>query len=312
MLDLKIACGYKCSKDIYFLQQFDKYTIERNEVVVGITKELVDEWCNHDKIIKDSIRYNRYVHLGQLATHLCKIGIPSYIPRISYRHPTFTPYIFSKEEIEAIFMEADNLRNLWRNKMTCIFSIPVLLRLLYSTGLRIGEALSLRNKDINLIENYILVKDSKSREERIIPISDSLSTTFKDYSSHKKKVPILQDEESPFLPNLQGGFCKSETIILNFRKILSKAGIPYANNGYHPRIHDLRHTFACHSLASMIESELDIYTTLPILSAYLGHKTLKSTEKYVRLTAAIYPQLIKDINITFLDVFPKIKHDETN
>jgi integrase len=310
MLDLKIACGHKCTNDAYFLQQFDRFTIDKNETVIGITKELVHEWCNGDKNIKDSMRYCKYLYLSQLSVYLNKIGIQSYVPRHSYKQPAYTPYIFSKEEIDKIFKEVDCLRSPNKNTFSVIFVMPALLRLLYSTGLRIGEALSLKNKDVNLVNRYIHTKDSKNGEERIIPISDSLHAVCEEYVSHKKNIPINQHEESLFFPNLQGGCCKRYTIGWNFRKVMTKAGIPYANNGHPPRVHDLRHTFACHSLASMIESGMDIYTTLPILSAYLGHKSLRATEKYVRLTVAIYPQLIKDVNITFLDVFPKIYNHE--
>jgi integrase/recombinase XerD len=60
-----------------------------------------------------------------------------------------------------------------------LFSMPVLLRLLYSTGIRIGEALSLTEEDINLAENYLRVKDSKNGKHRIIPISNSLVSVCK-------------------------------------------------------------------------------------------------------------------------------------
>lgn len=92
-----------------------------------------------------------------------------------------------------------------------------------------------------------------------------------------------------------------------FKKCLLKAGIKYVGNKQGPRIHDLRHTFACHSLANMAKAGIDLYTSLPILSAYLGHQSLEATNRYVRLTSNIYPELTKDFNSISMNIFPIIQ-----
>jgi len=74
----------------------------------------------------------------------------------------------------------------------------------------------------------------------------------------------------------------------------------------------IRHTFACHALANMAESGVDLYTSLPVLSTYLGHQSLSATNGYVRLTAAMYPGLLKDIDMICLNVFPNVENYETN
>jgi integrase/recombinase XerD len=77
----------------------------------------------------------------------------------------------------------------------------------------------------------------------------------------------------------------------------------------------LRHTFSVHSLAAMAEAGLDLYYSLPILSAYLGHQTLAATDGYVRLTAQMYPSIIAAANNISADIFPNIfnlNQDETN
>lgn len=79
-----------------------------------------------------------------------------------------------------------------------------------------------------------------------------------------------------------------------FKECLDYAGIPHGTT-QSPRLHDLRHTFAVTSLANMAESGIDLYVSLPILSNYLGHGSLKATNHYVRLTVAMYPYLIKEI-----------------
>ena len=62
----------------------------------------------------------------------------------------------------------------------------------------------------------------------------------------------------------------------------------------------------------MAESGVDLYTSLPILSTYLGHQSLGATNGYVRLTATMYPDLLKDVDMICLNVFPNIENYETN
>ena len=125
-------------------------------------------------------------------------------------------------------------------------------------------------KDVNLIDNYIIVKDSKNGEERSIPISSSLSAVCEEYLSYREKLPIGNNAPgSYFFVSLNGNRLLYMSVGVYFRKVLAKAGIPYIGKQKGPRIHDLRHTFACHALRSMAESGIDMYCSLPILSTYL-------------------------------------------
>lgn len=69
---------------------------------------------------------------------------------------------------------------------TALIILPALIRLLYATGLRINEALSLTEKDVNTTDHYLIVRDSKNGKERMIPISPSLSAVLKEYYQHKR------------------------------------------------------------------------------------------------------------------------------
>jgi len=312
LIDLKRALGFKYVTEEYIYLRFDQFTIERGETEIGISKELADKWCERWNNESDSYRFHRCICLSQLSAYLCKLGIRSYIPRIPRKQSTFTPYIFSKEEIAAIFNAADKLVLPRRIMNSMIFIVPALLRLLYGTGLRIGEVLSLQNKDVNLIENYIVIKDSKNGKQRMIPIQESLSWVCQDYINHREKLPVLQSDDRPFFMSLNGTACAKNTFYRYFQIVLRSAGIPYTGNWHGPRIHDFRHTFSCHALAKMVESGVDLYASLPVLSTYLGHQSLRSTNAYVRLTAAMYPGLLKDIDMICLNVFPNIENDEAD
>lgn len=279
---------------------------------MGISKKLADKWCERWNNESDSYRVHRCICLSQFSSYLCKLGIRSYIPRIPRKRSTFTPYIFSNGEMISIFNAADRLVTSRRIMNSIIFIVPALLRLLYGTGLRIGEALSLQNKDVNLTENYCVIKDSKNGKQRIVPISESFSSVCQDYINHREKLPIPQSDDYPFFTSLNGSACRQHTFYRFFRIVLKAAGIPYAGNSHGPRIQDLRHTFSCHALAKMAESGIDLYTSLPVLSTYLGHQSISSTNNYVRLTATMYPGLLKDVDMVCLNVFPNVENYEAD
>ena len=182
--------------------------------------------------------------------------------------------------------------------------------MLYGTGLRISEALSLRNKNVNLDDNYLVLRDCKNGKERMLPISNSLSQVCREYQKHRDLLPFSLSKNDYFFVSLAGSVCKSDIIYRWFQKILWKADIPRDDQG--PRLHDLRHTFSVHSLAMMAESGVDLYCSLPILSTYLGHQSLESTNSYVRLTSEMYPGLLKDIDMICLNVFPNTESYEAD
>ena len=309
---MKRSFGFKYIKQECMLLRFDKFTIEEGETKVGISKELADKWCELRSNESDGNRYFRCVCISQFSSYLNSLGIRSYIPRLPPYKSTFIPYIYSKKEIAAIFSAADALIASGRRMRSIIFIVPTLLRVLYGTGLRIGEALSLHNKDVNLSENYIMVQDSKNGKQRIIPISESLSAVCQDYIYHRRKLPVLQTDDSPFFISLNGSATIPHTFRGWFQVVLRIAGITYAGNYHGPRIHDIRHTTACHALAKMAESGVDLYTSLPVLSTYLGHQSLNATNGYVRLTAAMYPGLLKEVDMICLNVFPNVENYETD
>jgi integrase/recombinase XerD len=312
LIDLKRSLGFKYITEETIYSIFDRFTMEMGETEVGISKELAENWCKLKNNESDSYRFHRCICISQLSSYLCKIGIWSYIPPLPKFKSTFTPYIFSKVEIAAIFSASDQLRAKRKLMNSMLFVVPTMLRLLYATGLRIGEAVALQNRDVNLMDNFLVIRDSKNGKQRMIPISESLSTVCKDYAHYRDLLPLSRSERDRFFVSLNGSACSEDAVYRRFLCILKMAGIPFIGSHHGPRVHDLRHTFAVTSLAQMAESGVDLYSTLPILSAYLGHQSLSATDSYVRLTAEMYPGLLKDIDMVCLNVFPDIKDYEAN
>jgi len=314
-IELKNNLGYKYKDVGYAFSTFDRLAFEKNVSEIAITKEIADEWSIKRPNESDKTRYNRIQNISQFSHFLCDLGFRSYIPKLPKVKSTFTPYIFSKDEINIIFTASDKLVPSCRNHNSSVFAMPVLIRLLYGTGIRISEALSLSCNDINLNEKYLLLRNCKNGKDRMVPFSDSVANACSEYVKYRNITPFKRKEKRLFIKP-DGSPMNIFLAYKWFRKIIYIANISHGGRGYGPRLHDLRHTFSVHSLALMSESGLDLYYSLPILSTYLGHQSLEATDRYVRLTAEMYPHLIKKTSEICSSMFPIIDlntdEDETN
>ncbi|WP_233432545.1 tyrosine-type recombinase/integrase [Thermoanaerobacterium aotearoense] len=183
---------------------------------------------------------------------------------------------------------------------------PVLFRILYCCGTRINETLGIRKQDVDLDAGIIKLSETKNDCDRYIVLSDELRSLIKQYAS---KCFYLLNEEDYIFTLANGRRCSGDIIYEHHRMFLKKAGIPYIGNGEGPRIHDFRHTFAVNSFKQMLDTGIDIYVALPILSTYLGHKTIYATERYVRLTMSMFPYIEKQFKDKMDAVFGEANHE---
>lgn len=107
-----------------------------------------------------------------------------------------------------------------------------------------------------------------------------------------------------FFPAPDGGPYSNDAAYVAFRQILRAAGISHGGRGQGPRPHDLRHTFAVHCLIRWYREGLDLDTQLPVLATYMGHRSIKGTQRYLRLTADLFPDVAARLETTFGRVIP--------
>ena len=310
---LKNACGYDALRMKWILLEFDRFFVSEGVKELHVKKEHIEKW--RATRLNDSERtlYSKYSAWSQFCRYLCHIGIECFIPRLP-RQPdrSFTPYIFTREQMQKIFQACDELRLHDRHMNVNLMVLPSLMRLLYSTGLRISEALSIRNEDVDFAKGVICIKKTKNGEQRMAPLIESMSAVLEEYTLERNKIPVAGvDKPDSFLfVSLTGKPCVSGSIYQWFRKILEICNIPHIGNHHGPGVHDLRHTCAVHSLIKMCERGTDLYCALPLLSAFIGHKSIDATGQYVRLTAEMYPQLISQQKEQGAYVFPISQTDK--
>lgn len=302
----KRSLGFKMEDTEERLRRFDRLTITRGDISIGISRELFQQWSIPFPSESDVNRYGRISILRQFSSYLQMIGYHSYIPQLPKYKSTFIPHIFTKTEIASIFQASDKLFLKRRYMYSQICVMPTLLRMLYSTGLRVGEALNLKHRDVNLDGRYLVLRACKNGQERVVPLSGSLVEVCKDYYAYKQKQLIDTGQDTYFFTALDGSKCWPVTVYEHFRTVLYKAGISHKGRGKGPRLHDLRHTFCVNALIKRSEAGLDIYYSMPILSIYVGHQSVEATSKYVRLTSEMYPDLLNKVNSAYKYIFPEI------
>jgi integrase len=309
---LKRSLGYKLLDIEYAFRRFDLFVLDKEETNIGLSEEFCKEWCIRRPNESEKSWYNRVQLIRSFSSFLQALNYTSFLPKLPRIKRCYVPYIYSRKEIASIFNECDKLVAQSSTANSIVLVIPCLFRLLYGTGLRLGEALSLTREDFNLREQYILLRATKNGKDRIIPTSATLTKVCMAYLECRKRFPIRK-ETGLFFVHPNGEKCTDRQAYRWFRRVLNSAGIPHQGNHQGPHIHHLRHTFSVHSLATMAEANLDLNCSLPVLSTYLGHQSVAATDKYVRLTAEMYPDLIAKVNKTiplvYPDIYKQIRHE---
>lgn len=301
-LNEQCRLGYQADDIKYTLLTIDRFLNEIKHGNPYITKNVYDSWLDTIQEQKVTTIYRKVSIFIRLLKYMSEMGMECYIPKLPRKYASgFVPYIYSKEEIQKIFLACDGLRAKERHAKTILIILPVLIRVLYSTAIRISEALSIKNRDVDLVKNVIILNQTKNKSQRLAPINSSLKDVLIQYIEYRNRILVngITDPESHFFVSSLGKPCSRRTVLTIFHRVLREAGIPYKGNQEGPRVHDIRHTACVHSLVKMAKDGKDIYCCLPLLSTFMGHKKVLDTEHYLRLTCEIYPELIKlDASVT--------------
>lgn len=289
------------------LKGFDHYACECGLADPHITEEFMGNWFKSRRNESDRTIYSKVSIWRKLLSLMNRRGCKCYVPK-AMRSPntTFTPYVFTEEELASIWHTIDNQKAYKNNADSPLMALPAIYRLLYSAGLRMGEALSIKNKDIDMERGTILIHATKRDAERIIVLHDTMKAVIQDYIRHRNRMPLsgITSPESHLFIKLDGTPVSDKAVYANFRKLLKKCGIEYGGQTKGPCVHSLRHTYAVHSLAKMTREGRNIYAALPILSASMGHHSLEATEYYVRLTRVTYADIENNSSAINAFVYP--------
>lgn len=161
-------------------------------------------------------------------------------------------------------------------------AIHFLLGLLYSTGLRVSEALNLNLGDIDMERGTLFVRRGKFDKDRLAAMTPSVAEAVGDWLKLRSRY-AANASSAPLLPGGRDGRLTYAQSRKAFRILCRRCGL---DGEPPPRLHDLRHNFACRCIASWREAGKDVQSLLPVLANAMGHVSIFSTQLYVHMDAA--------------------------
>jgi len=308
-LKFKRSCGYKYICEQTTLKAFSIYTIDNSNSKLGLSKSFLEKWSTPN--VKESRKSlsNRVSVIREFSIYLNQLGYKAYVLKAikNSTNKSFIPYVFTHVQMKQIFTIIDTWPKSSRNSYNSNEVYPILFRLLYGCGLRISEALNLKINSVDTDTGVISIDTAKYDKKRVVIMHDSLKSMCKIY---KEKYLQLKDVNSTFLQHKDGKSRDKHQVNNFFRQILYKADIAYLGRGKGPYLHNLRHTFACHSFYKMYKKGIDMQVGLSLLSTYLGHSSIKATERYLRLTMDIFPNIIVNLEAISSGIYLEINYEE--
>lgn len=198
---------------------------------------------------------------------------------------TFSPYIYTRTEIRRLLATTAVSQRFPR----CVLdetTFRALILFLYGTGLSIGDALRLRVSDIDFRKNTLRIRASAEYLKRTVPMGEEIASILKRLIRDRRSQPI-PDCDAVFV-STKGKPLRYEVVRYAFRQLRQVARIRRSNGSYQPRLQDLRHTFAVHSIAKWIRRKWDMNQMLPRLSVYMGYVEFHTVNRYRELSPENY------------------------
>jgi integrase len=280
------------------LSRFDCYCVKVSESDICLKQDTIYNYLEQKSVKTSTLQRIQTVlrSFGKYMLFVLRIEDTYVLPHLIHRHgTTFIPYVFTVNEIKQLFKAADHYELKIHNKPTVnlVNCMRCIIKVLYCTGMRRSEVCNLKIEDVDLENCIIYIKHAKNDNKRIVTISSTLLLEMKRYQNESKTHCNSNKYFFDSGADFKEGFISPECVYSYFRKYLKLANIEHKGTGNGPRLHDLRVTFAVHSLKRLTESTTDVNAALMYLSAYMGHKSIYETQEYLWLTKDLYSETLR-------------------
>ena len=244
--------------------------------IVAYIRHLQEEHQVHPRTVArklSALRHlYRFLHQEGTVKHnpMTRLALPKY--RVA------SPTVLNVEEVMQLL---DTAKEDCTPKGNRLYA---LLEILYSTGLRISEALSISviamNASLKERGAYqgVLTLKGKGDKERIVFLTDSAQRAAKDFFQVRSD---LKYAESPYLFSGKSGSWPRQMAARALKDVAIKAGI----NPERISPHGMRHSFATH----LLEEGADLFT----IKTFLGHQDISTTQMYTHVTQSRLSALLQ-------------------
>lgn len=283
-LRLRRALGHDLADAARLLPRFVAYLDESGAQT--ITVDLALAWVQRrDADPVSSVWFRRMAVARGFARHMSGIDAATQIPPVglvTFQRRWRPPFIYSEQDIEAVIAAVPRLTRTPLRHAT----LQALIGMLAATGMRVGEAIRLQRCDVDLTDAVLTVRASKFNKSRELPLHPTTVEALAAFADIRDRNVPRPDSPTFFVTRVGTAMIGSD-FGTTFRRLLTATGVG-AESSVRPRVHDLRHSFAVHTLVRWHQDGEDVNALLPRLSTYLGHLTPAYTYWY--LSAA--PELL--------------------
>lgn len=284
-LEYRRSLGFALRGHGRLAMQFARFLDRRRHELPTIG--LMLHWVNGKGTHSQSYRASRLTAVRSFARYLAardeRIPIPP-ARLLSVRIRRCRPHIYSPLQLEQLLSAAGRLHPHFALRP---LTYQTLLGLIAATGLRISEAIRLQRGQIDLKRGLLEITQTKFKKSRLVPMHPTTTRALRHYRD-KRDQQWGTRQEAPFFLNAAGRYLPSETVQAVFRRLCEGLGWHRGNGELpKPRLHDLRHSFACRRLLIWHRNGDDIGNRIAALATYLGHGRVRDTYWYLTGTSEL-------------------------
>jgi integrase/recombinase XerD len=280
-LEIRRSLGYKLATEGRILRRFVEFA--RQSRASHITSELFLRWQKKFGHARQDTWGHRLSAIRVFARWLHGLDARHEVPPaalIPYRLRRARPYIYSEVEIQQIIQAAAKLPSIYGFRG---LTFSTFFGLVAVTGMRISEAIMLDVGDVDLVAGVVTIRHGKLGKARYNPIADSTKAKLSGYVKERRR--LLSGQQDAFFVSEHGTRLTDCCVRYNFALVCQHIGLRPAQHfhrlGRGPRIHDLRHTFAVHTLLNWYRTGKDAAREMIKLTTYLGHCNPAHTYWYI-------------------------------
>jgi integrase/recombinase XerD len=289
-LSMRRSLGFKMKDAGVGLFDFISYTEQAG--ISHITTAVALHWAQQKTTVPPQQWARRLSFVRGFARYHLANDSRTEIPPsalLPYRPKRAQPYLYTDDEVKRIMSAAQSLprANGFRGE-----TYSCLLGLLSVSGMRIGELLDLKLKNVDLTEGVIKVVGAKFGKSRLVPLHASTQMALADYKMSREKFLVGKKAEHFFI-SLRGNRLDKGQVTRTFHLLSRQIGLRKVGESTGPRLHDFRHVFAIQTMLRWYRCGEDVERLLPVLSSYLGHVHISDTYWYLSACPELMGMAVK-------------------
>ncbi len=258
-----------------------------------ITSKLALAWAQQPRNVQPSHWARRLSFVRGFARYRSATDARTQIPPqglLPFQPQRARPYLYSDDEIARLLRAALDMTYRYERGALRPWVFHCLYGLLSVSGLRLGEALHLELRDVDLQSAVLTVRGAKFGKDRLVPLHASTCKVLERYLVRRGRHWADRPVSSYLFVSSWGNRLDSADVHRTFYALSRQIGLRAAADSHGPRLHDMRHRFATNTLVRWYQSNQDPARLLPVLSAYLGHVHVEDTQWYLSAS----PELMRE------------------